>query len=214
VRLELEGVGKAYGGKTVLRACTYTFEKGVHSVMGPNGSGKSTLLRICALLEAPGEGTVRYLNGDAPLQADLALRRRITLVLPRAGIFNASALSNAAYGLRVRGLGKREARDRAMAALQSVGLEGKARQNALSLSSGESQRLALARALAIEPDALFLDEPTAYVDEANREMIEEIILAMKTAGRPTVVMATHDRAQADRLSDRLLALRDGRLLAG
>lgn len=214
MRLELDGVGKGYGGKPVLRGCTYAFERGVYAVMGPNGSGKSTLLRICALLEPPGEGAVRYLDGGGPLAEDLGLKRRMTLVLPGSGIFNAPALSNAAYGLRVRGLGSREARERAMAALSSVGLSEKARQNALSLSSGESQRLALARALAVGPEFLFLDEPTAYVDEENREMIEEIILGMKRNGGPTVVMATHDRAQAERLSDTLLFLRDGRLAGG
>jgi tungstate transport system ATP-binding protein len=93
-----------------------------------------------------------------------------------------------------------------------VGLLHKAQQNALTLSSGETQRLGIARAMAIEPELLFLDEPTASIDEENTSIVEEIILALKRAGKTTVIMTTHDREQAERLADRVVLMRSGMII--
>jgi tungstate transport system ATP-binding protein len=213
LRLSIKGITKGYDGKEVLKDCTFEFERGVYALMGPNGSGKSTLLRICALLERPDRGAVSYRDGGTKLEEDISLRRRVTLVLPRAGIFNASVFNNAAYGLKVRGVPKRKMTERANEALRTVGLLDKAGQNALTVSSGESQRLAMARAMVLEPDVLFLDEPTASVDEENTEIIEKLILDMRTRGAPMVVMATHDREQAQELADEIITMKKGRLLA-
>jgi tungstate transport system ATP-binding protein len=98
-----------------------------------------------------------------------------------------------------------------MSCLAFVGLQNKKNQHALTLSSGETQRLGIARALAIDPEFLFLDEPTASIDEENTEIIESIIGTMKKEGRSTVIMTTHDRAQAERLADRLLVMKHGRI---
>ena len=92
-----------------------------------------------------------------------------------------------------------------------VGLSHKKDQNALTLSSGESQRLGIARALVIEPEILFLDEPTASVDQKNTEIIETILLKIKKEGRSTIIMATHDQDQTRRLADRILRINKGRL---
>ena len=97
------------------------------------------------------------------------------------------------------------------AALELVGLSNKRQQNALTLSSGEKQRLGLARVLAIEPDVIFLDEPTASIDVRNTEMVEDIITEMRNDRRSLVVMATHDQAQAERLADRVLMITAGRV---
>jgi tungstate transport system ATP-binding protein len=180
--------------------------------MGPNGSGKSTFLRLCALLEEPDRGLISYVNGGERLEKNTALRRRITLVLPRAGIFNSSVFSNVAFGLKVRGVAKKEITNRVQQCLESFGLADKKRQNALTLSSGESQRLGIARAMVTEPEILFLDEPTASVDQENSEIIEEIILGVKKQGLPRVIMTTHDPRQAERLADFRLALRGGRVV--
>jgi tungstate transport system ATP-binding protein len=212
--LKAEGLWKSYGQKAVLKGITYTFSPNrIYALMGPNGSGKSTLLRILSLLDPADEGRVIYTDGaSTPLEHDIALRRRITLLLPDIGLFNASVLSNASYGLRVRGVKGKEAKKRALKALSLVGLEQKHRQNALTLSSGEAQRLALARALAVEPDVLFLDEPTASVDAENTGVIEKIILEMK--GRRSIILSTHDEAQARRLADVVLYLKDGLIYEG
>lgn len=210
--LAITHISKSYDGKTVLNACSFSFDKkGVYVVTGPNGSGKSTFLRISALIERPDRGEVRYFSGDEVLANDIFLRRRITLILPRIGLFNTTVYGNIAYGLKIRGMRKREIEERVYGYLESFGLLHKKNQNALTLSSGESQRLGIARAMVTEPDILFLDEPTASVDQKNSEIIEEIILKMKNKGNPTVIMTTHNPGQAKRLADYLICMDEGSL---
>ena len=212
MKLLLDHIRKAYGGRPVLQDCSHAFGgSGVHVLMGPNGCGKSTLLRICALLEPADGGALVFSDDGAPLVQDLALRRRMTLVLPRTGVFHATVLDNVAYGLRLRGLTRSETGRRAAEALAFVGMEQKRKQNALTLSSGETQRMGIARALAIGPEILFLDEPTASVDEENTALIESIIRSLRDAGRAMVIMTTHDRDQAERLADTIQVLDHGRL---
>jgi len=214
LRIVFEKATKVYEGRTVLDGVTCEFASGVTAIMGHNGSGKSTLLRLATLLEEPDAGRVRCFDAStgAELEHGLHTRRRISLVLPRGGLFNSSALDNAAYGLRVRGIGRAEARERGMAELERVGLVPRADQNALTLSSGESQRLAIARALAVGPEVLMLDEPTASVDEEACAIMEEIILGLKSGpGGLCIVMTTHDPDEAVRLADRTLRLSQGQL---
>ncbi|MEK6673558.1 MAG: ATP-binding cassette domain-containing protein [Nitrospirota bacterium] len=210
LRLNLSGISKSYNGNIVLNNSSYLFEKGrVYVLMGPNGCGKSTLLRIAALLENPDSGSVNYIEGDSVLQNDISLKRRMTLVLPKIGVFNTTVLKNVAYGLRIRGFNKKELSDRASAALEAAGLIHKKNDNALTLSSGETQRLGIARAMVIKPDMLFLDEPTASIDSKNTALIEDIINRMKMEGSITVLMTTHDHNQAKRLTDRILGMDNG-----
>lgn len=212
MNLRIDNIRRSYAGRDVLRDCSHVFKRaGVTVLMGPNGSGKSTLLRICALLEPPDDGTLIYRREDTVLPHDLALRRSMTLVLPRTGVFNSSVFDNVAYGLKVRGASSSAIADRVGQALATVVLDHKVRQNARTLSSGETQRLGLARALAIQPEILFLDEPTASVDEENTSLIERTIRSLRSEGRTLIVMTTHDRDQAERLADHLLLLRHGGL---
>jgi tungstate transport system ATP-binding protein len=210
--LEAAGISKSYNGQSVLRDCSFRFVHGrTYALLGPNGVGKSTFFRIVALLEAPDAGEVRYSDNGVALPHDLRLRRRITLVLPQIGAFNTTVFNNVAYGLKVRGRRAPEVEDRVNGVLAVVGLTHKSRQNALDLSSGETKRLGLARALVIEPEVFLLDEPTANIDPKNTEIIEGIILKKKQEGQATILMITHDPAQAERLGDKLLFLREGRL---
>jgi len=212
--LTLSAVSKNYDGKEALRECSLSFDHGgVYALMGPNGSGKSTLLRICALLEPVDSGIITYAAGADALPHDMSLRRRITLVLPKVGLFNTTVFKNAAYGLTIRHIEGGELTRRTSAALEAVGLAHKINQKARTLSSGEAQRLGLARAMAVEPELLFLDEPTASIDEDNTKIVENIILAMKKIGRTTVIMSTHDREQAARLADTVVMMREGRTLS-
>jgi tungstate transport system ATP-binding protein len=210
MKMIVSHIRKDYGGKTILKDCSASFDgHGTYVLMGPNGCGKSTFLRICALLEKPDDGELAFVSGDSTHQHDLSLRRRITLVLARTGVFNTTVFKNVAYGLRIRGMQHAEMERRVMDALSFVGLQQLRNQRALTLSSGETQRLGIARGLVIEPEILFLDEPTASVDEENTGIIESIIQAMKKGGRTTVIMTTHDREQAERLADVMLVMKDG-----
>jgi tungstate transport system ATP-binding protein len=213
--LKIIDVQKRYNGKVTLRNCSYSFESGgIYALMGPNGCGKSTLLRACALLEPVDGGNVLYSSGEAALPHDIALRRRITLVLPRVGIFNATVFKNVAYGLAIRGMDRGSIARKVTAVLDAVGLKHKEQQNALTLSSGETQRLGIARAMVVEPEILFLDEPTASIDEENTAIVEKIILALKRGGKTTIIMSTHDRDQAERLADRRVLMRNGEIVSG
>ncbi len=212
MKLNVSNINKSYNGKPVLQDCSASFEKGgVYALMGPNGSGKSTFLRICALLDAPDKGKVDYLSGDNIISNDIGLRRRITLVLPGVGIFNTTVYKNVMYGMKIRGFRKEDIRQKADMALEFAGLSHKRRHNALTLSTGEKQRLGIARALVIEPEMLFLDEPTVSTDEENTRIIENIILDMKKKRASIVIITTHDAVQAERLADRVLILHDGRI---
>jgi len=212
--VSVEGLWKSYGGHDVLRGVGYSFSpERIYALMGPNGSGKTPLLRVLSLLDPADRGRVIYADGpSAPIEHNMALRRRITLLLSSTGLFNASVMKNASYGLRIRGIKGDEARERAFGALSLVGLGEMERQNALTLSSGEAQRLAMARAIAIDPEVLFLDEPTASVDVENTQAIEKIILGMK--GVRSIILSTHNEAQARRLADVVLYLRDGLIIEG
>lgn len=211
----LEGVTRTYGGETVLGPFTHTFEAGTTTVvMGPNGSGKSTLLRICALLEQPAAGSIRYYDRDEEAGQDLTLRRRITLVFPKTVVFRGSVFDNIAYGLRIRGTSPAELIRQVEGALVSVGLAHKIRQDARTLSSGETQRLGIARALALEPELLLLDEPTASVDEEHTAFIEDLIIGFGRQAHTTIIMTTHDRHQAGKLDGRILFMKRGVLASG
>ena len=207
-------VRKSYAGNEVLKDCSFSFsESGIYVLTGANGCGKSTFLRICSLLEEPDSGEIRYFSQGSTIEKDLTLRRRISLVLPKVGIFNATVFRNVSYGLTIRGIKGTEAEQKARKALEFVGLDHKRNQRALTLSSGETQRLGIARALVIQPEILFLDEPTASVDQGNTGIIEEIILGMKKQGNLTVVMTTHDAGQAERLADTHIQIMDGRIIS-
>lgn len=206
----LNCASKSYGHKIIIEKCSYTFEyKAVYVILGGNGVGKSTLLRLCALLEQPDSGKIIYSDGGNRLNKDIVLQRRLTIVLPSIGVFNTSVRDNVAYGLRIRGDGKKRTEFMVGEALDFVGLKDRYEQNALSLSSGEKQRLGIARAIAIKPEILFLDEPTASVDKDNSEIIDRIILDLKANYGTKIIMTTHDFKQADKLADFKLLLENG-----
>ena len=212
MKLLATNIAKHYDGKIILSDCSFSFSStGTYVLMGPNGCGKSTFLTICSLLERPDAGQLLFTDDGIPLPHEIDLCRRMTLVLPRTGVFNTTVYKNVAYGLKVRGMDGNRMKDEVKRALEFVGLEHKSGQHALTLSSGETQRLGLARALAIEPEILFLDEPTASVDQENTAIIEKVIQMMKRDGTTTVIMTTHDKDQADRLADTLLFMTGGKI---
>lgn len=210
--LEVSNISKSYYDVDVFNGVAYSFNKsGIYVLTGPNGSGKSTFLRICSLLEQPDSGQINFLSEGKLLLNDIAMRRRITLLLPKIGVFNSSVFNNVAYGLKIRGLSSDIIKEKVERALDFVGLANKKYQKAVTLSSGEAQRLGIARALVIKPEILFLDEPTASVDPKNTGIIEDIIIRIKEKNR-VVVVTTHDVSQAKRLADFTLIMQDGKVL--
>ncbi|MFV1965079.1 MAG: energy-coupling factor ABC transporter ATP-binding protein [Pirellulaceae bacterium] len=221
-RMRLENVVRRYRQRgsrrsvEVLRVRSLDVSAGeILAVIGPNGSGKSTLLETMAFLHAPEDG--RILLDGRDIWADgrsLAARRRCPMLLQRTVLFKSSVLSNTMYGLRARGMNRREADRRAKEVLARVGLEGFAARGHRELSGGEKQRVALARLLALQPETLLLDEPTAHVDHASAERIDDVIRQMQQETGMTVILASHDPRQAHKLADRVVTLFDGELICG
>lgn len=203
--LELTSVTYAVDGKVILDGITMQIEAGPRTViLGPNGAGKSVLMRICHGLLQPTAGTMSWRTGDSG-------RRRQAMVFQRPVMLRRSALANVVYGLKLAGATAHESELRARDVLEAVGLEQQANQPARRLSGGEQQRLALARAWALGPEVLFLDEPTANLDPRATRDVESIIMAIH-ATETKIVMTTHNLGQARRLGDEILFLADGRLV--
>jgi tungstate transport system ATP-binding protein len=175
-------------------------------VLGPNGAGKSVLLRLCHGLLKPTAGEVRF-NGPESVDG----RRRHAMVFQRPVMLRRSARANVAYGLMLAGVPRRARLRTADEALERVGLRHLAAQPARVLSGGEQQRLALARAWALRPELLLLDEPTANLDPSATQAIESVILAMHDAGAK-LVLVTHNLGQAHRLGDEVVFLAGGRVV--
>lgn len=178
---------------------------GVTVLIGPNGAGKSLLLRTLHGLIKPTRGRVSW-NGQPPNEA---VRRRQAMVFQRPVLLRRSVLANIEFVLHQRGIAMPP--DRVNALLERVGLQGMQERPARRLSGGEQQRLALARALALEPEVLLMDEPTASLDPTSTQTIETIVGELKATGAK-VIYVTHDIGQARRLADEVLFLYRGKLL--
>lgn len=200
-----EGLSIVRDGRTLLDGVTLTVREGAPTVvMGPNGAGKSLLLRVLHGLITPTSGTVAWGEGVDP---DVA-GRRSALVFQRPMLLRRTAFENIAFVLRHRP--RAGLRRTAEAVLADAGLSHLAQTPARSLSGGEQQRLALARALASLPEVLFLDEPTASLDPASTAIVERMVLAA-SAGGTKVVLVTHDIGQARRLASDVVFLANGQL---
>ena len=175
-------------------------------ILGPNGAGKTLTLRLCHGLLRPTRGRVEWRGAG---RGDAA--REQAMVFQRPVLLRRSVAANVDYALRLRGLSRSQRRDRVAEALDHTGLAELAGRSALSLSVGEQQRLALARAWALRPQVLFLDEPTASLDPGATGAVEATMQAIGASGTK-LVMTTHDLGQARRLGDEVLFLYQGRLL--
>ncbi len=193
--LRLEGVSFRH----IIRPLSLEIDAGPSTIiLGANGAGKSVLMRLMHGLLVPSLGKVRW--GGSGRQA---------MVFQRPVMLRRSALANVAYAVRAAGM--EDAEKIAMEALKEVGLTHLAHRPARVLSGGEQQRLALARAWALHPEVLFLDEPTASLDPSATREIETVIRAFDAAGTK-IVMATHNLGQARRLADEIIYLHQGRVL--
>ncbi|MBM3358490.1 MAG: phosphate ABC transporter ATP-binding protein [Betaproteobacteria bacterium] len=203
--LELREVSFATNGKRIIDAVSAEVVAGPRTViLGPNGAGKSVLMRLCHGLLRPTAGRIVWCGANGA-------RARQAMVFQRPVMLRRSALANVAYGLKLAGLPRGERVLRAEDVLEAVGLAHLAGRAARVLSGGEQQRLALARAWALNPEVLFLDEPTANLDPGATRDIENIIGQIHASGTK-IIMTTHNLGQARRLADEILFLYQGRLV--
>lgn len=200
VRYEARGAALVDGLSLDLRAGGRTV------LLGPNGAGKSLTLRLCHGLLRPHAGEVRWLGPDAARARDFQ-----AMAFQRPVLLRRTALANVTYALSLKGIARPTRRNLALRALERTGLLALAHRQARVLSAGEQQRLALARAWALRPRVLFLDEPTANLDPAACRAVEAIIEAVDAAGSK-ILMTTHDLGQARRMADEVLFMHRGRLL--
>jgi tungstate transport system ATP-binding protein len=210
----LKGIIKQYDGCPVLHVDDIEVrEHEIVALLGPNGSGKTTLLNILAFLDPPSAGEMWFEGGrlDWSYSNLNRLRRRVTLVTQPSIMFNAAVLSNVTYGLRLRNVSRSERRARARSALDKVELQEFEHRSARKLSSGEAQRVALARALVLKPHVLLLDEPTSNIHPDLAPRIEGLLRDLVNENGTTIAFSTLDPVQAERLADRILDLRDGRV---
>ena len=201
--LRLVDLEFAASGRAIIERVSLDIEAGPSTIiLGANGAGKSVLMRLMHGLLAPTAGRVAWSGEGA--------RRRQAMVFQRPVMLRRSAIANVTYALEVAGVPAAERERLATDALSEVGLRNVARRPARVLSGGEQQRLALARAWALHPEVLFLDEPTASLDPGATREVETIIKAFDAAGTK-IVMSTHSLGQARRLGDEVIFLHQGRV---
>jgi tungstate transport system ATP-binding protein len=204
--IRFENVSVARGAVTMLDRVSLTLSAGGPTVLiGPNGSGKTTLLRVASGLLAPTSGRVTW-DGLERVPA-----HRNAILFQRPAMLRRSAAANIAYALASVGVPRAQRPRRIEELLSLVRLHGFSARPARSLSGGEQQRLALARALARDPAVLFLDEPSASLDPAAAKSIEDVVRAVAASG-VKVVMSTHDLGQARRLAGEIVLLHRGRIV--
>ncbi len=219
--IETVDLGQTRGEQQILKNVNFSVDAGeVFALIGPTGSGKTTLLRLIDLIDAPAAGRVYFDGEDVTASSPrrrFAARRRMAFVLQKPIVFNASVFDNVAYGLKWRGVSGDELRSRVNEVLERVGLADYRQRRARTLSGGEMQMVAIARAMAIEPEVLLLDEPTANLDPVSTTRIEGMIAGIIDRGgeggrrKTTILMTTHDMSQGQRLADRAAILLDGEI---
>jgi ABC-type Fe3+/spermidine/putrescine transport system ATPase subunit len=214
---ELRSVSKVYDGQTAVASVSLTITAGESAaILGPSGSGKTTLLRLLAGLEAPSAGVV-LLDGKTISEPSRILlpphRRGVAMVFQDLALWpDLSVLQNVLLGLAGTGLPRREARKRAQEALALCGIAGMADRLPGRISGGEQQRTALARAVAVRPTFLFLDEPFASLDLVLKARLLQEIAALAEQRQMTVLLVSHDPRDAARLCRSAVVLDGGRVL--
>lgn len=215
--LDIRGLGKSYGKAEILQEIDLTVERGeILGLIGPTGSGKTTLLRLVDLLDRPSSGRILFDGREVsqrPEREKLCARRKMAMVFQKPVMFKAGVEENVSYGLRMRGrVDATGVKEKVKEALAAVGLSGYECRDANTLSGGETQRIALARALVLQPELLLLDEPTANLDPGSAASIDSLLQSL-AGSRTAVILATHNMQQCRKLAGRVAVLQAGRLVA-
>jgi tungstate transport system ATP-binding protein len=211
---KIEALTRVHERRTILDIPALTIRSGqIYSLIGPNGAGKSTLLHLLAFLDVPDTGriTFRSIPVRYSEKSLLPLRRQVVLVDQYPILFTGSVWKNLEFGLQVRKVERKKRRPLIEEALELVGMQDFFHAEAHTLSGGETKRVALARALIVQPEVLLCDEPTANVDVENLGIILDILERTNSERKISIIFATHSHSQARRLSQHTLILKDGRL---
>jgi tungstate transport system ATP-binding protein len=200
--------------KTILRNIDFHLFPGeCVGFIGPNGSGKSSLLKILAFLETPTSGSLYFQGQSVPRNVPLSIRRRIAIVFQEPLLLNTRVFDNVAIGLKIRGISKGKIRERVDYWLEQFGVSPLSKQLARTLSGGEAQRVSLARAFALEPDVLFLDEPFSALDAPTKEGLRNDLGQVFKSTQTTTVLVSHDFKDIAHLTNRALILLNGQVMA-
>ena len=211
--IELADLQQRHGPRTTLRDVSLSIERGeILAIIGPTGAGKTTLLRLIDQLDKPASGKILFDGREVTSRLRTKVRRQISMVLQKPVVFDASVYDNVAYPLRVRKYARKAIPEKVNTMLQTVGLVGYQKRKARTLSGGETQKVALARALITDPQMLLLDEPTANLDPVSLNSIEELILRFNRDNGVAVIIATHEMAQGQRLAHRIGVMMHGELI--
>ena len=213
--IETFNILQNYDGREVLKNVNLKIDKAdVFTLIGPTGAGKTTLIRILDLIESPYSGKLFFDGVDVTTHGAnrLEARRRMSYVQQRPLIFTMNVYDNVACGLRWRHMKASVVKRKTEEVLELVGMTGYKNRNAKTLSGGETQRIAIARALVTEPEILFLDEPTANMDPVSTAKVEEVLAHIINERKTTIVMTTHNMSQGQRMASRLGVLINGELL--
>ena len=199
----------------ILKDINISVERGeIFAIIGPTGSGKTTLLRLIDLIDTPASGKILYSGVDISLseKTKLEARRRMAFVLQKPVVFNMSVYDNIACGLKWRKEEKSSIRQKVDRIMEMAALSDYKDRNARTLSGGETQMVAIARAIVSEPELLLLDEPTANLDPTLASRVESLITDIIRQNNTTIIIATHDMSQGQRLADRVAVLLNGEIL--
>ena len=211
---ELNQVTRTFGNRTVLDIDSLSFSaRKIYALIGPNGAGKTTLLNQLAFLDQPSSGLLHFKSAAVVYDhASLTrLRRQVVLVDQSPILFSGSVWRNIEFGLKVRKIPQKERARRIAHALERVTMTDFAQRDIHGLSGGEVKRVALARALALEPEVLLCDEPTANVDQEHQEIILKILSHANSVRHMTIIFSTHYLSQSRQLAHHTMLLQNGRL---
>lgn len=194
--ITIKNLTKYYNQQSVLNINSFSIKQGSFlGIIGPNGAGKSTLTRILAGLDTPSSGEVLYNNSSL----NPSISKNITMVFQKPYLIRTTVFNNISYPLKIRKVNPKEIKERVNHLIQEMDIENIKYQNAWTLSGGEAQKVALARAIIFKPSLLILDEPTASIDPASIFMMEKTIKNFHVKTNTTLIMVTHNLQQAKRL---------------
>jgi tungstate transport system ATP-binding protein len=215
---ELNKISVQASGKTILSIPHLQIRSGLKvAIVGPSGSGKTTFLRMLNFLQSPKEGELYFFHEkmtphSLSTQKRLEIQRKMAFVFQKPVMFDTSVYNNVAIGLKFRGWSKTSISERVSWALNIVGLENYIQRHASTLSGGEAQRIALARSIATQPQVLLLDEATANLDPANVRVFEEVIHRLHEHTNMTILIVTHNLAQAERIANECIFICNGKVV--